>query len=428
VTRLQEENRDYKDKIRYLERTIALMKPTVQADAPSSLTMASSSSSEFGSFLSEVGSLGRTNALRANIRGIIYVNMLDIELMDHTEHPYASRSLALPLVPSASISTPDTWRREITVPNSLPTNPAHGYVGISVDPGNPVTPQHQLIGSQYTNILPLYDLSEPLHPGNIELAQHHPPEENRADTFIPSSIPQEMVPIIFPVFSATTDPLSIARYYFFANGIIFGLRFTSAKTQAWINGDLSNTIIRSASVHASNLWGLTLLARSQGSQLDDAVQATHYSAACASLRIPTTTRESIADDIQARVVLAIYDFDKRNFVAGRTLLREAVWSIRQAGLEFTLPSRTSGIRNDATLYVAATAKDHERDALCHLVSVDIGARMILNVESALDASMQLSIAQLLVSVFLSCHSLPSDFYHSHTATNILMMPQSWCSV
>jgi hypothetical protein len=194
------------------------------------------------------------------------------------------------------------------------------------------------------------------------------------------------------------DQPTLSRHHVFANGLTLGLRFTSVKTQALIHGDLSDTIIGSACVHASTLWGLALIARAQGEVPDDALQATYHSAAHASLQNPPTTRDLIVDGIQARVVLAIYDFNRQNLVAGNRWLHEAVWCIRQAGLRFTLPDQTSGIRNDWTLYIAPTAQDQERDALCYLVSVDLGNRMITNAKSSFEDDMQQSVAQLLVSV------------------------------
>jgi hypothetical protein len=247
----------------------------------------------------------------------------------------------------------------------------------------------------------LQDLPEETHPGDKTFAHPHPsPTQTSGPTnaFISPRISEPITTVTLPVFPAATDQLTFARHHVFANGLTLGLRFTSVKTQALIHGDLSDTIIGSACVHASTLWGLALIARAQGEVPDDALQATYHSAAHASLQNPPTTRDLIVDGIQARVVLAIYDFNRQNLVAGNRWLHEAVWCIRQAGLRFTLPDQTSGIRNDWTLYIAPTAQDQERDALCYLVSVDLGNRMITNAKSSFEDDMQQSVAQLLVSV------------------------------
>jgi hypothetical protein len=132
--------------------------------------------------------------------------------------------------------------------------------------------------------------------------------------------------------------------------------------------------------------------------MDATLQAGYYRAAYASLRIPPTTRESAVDDVQARSILALYDFNSLNIVAGDKWLREAVGTARQAGLSITLPSRMSGVRDDVALYVAATAEDQERDALCTLAYVDTGKRILVNTESRFDEELQRPLTQLLVSV------------------------------
>jgi hypothetical protein len=209
---------------------------------------------------------------------------------------------------------------------------------------------------------------------------------------------RDIVSIVFPTFAATTNPLALARYYTFSRGLLFGVRFTSAKTQALINGDLSHALIHPAVVHTATLWGLVLMARSQDHPLDDAIPASYYNAAHASLLIPPVTRSSAVDDVQARAFLALYTYSKANAVAGRKWLREAAWTAQQAGLKITLPSRMSGVRDDVTLYVAATAEDQERDALCTLAYVDTGSKILLDTESHLDEGLQRSLTQLVVSV------------------------------
>jgi hypothetical protein len=211
-------------------------------------------------------------------------------------------------------------------------------------------------------------------------------------------MPSDIVPIAYPVFSTTTNPLAIARQYVFSRGLKFGLRFTSAKTQALLNGDLSHALVHPAIVHATTLWGLLMTAHSRGHHMDATLQAGYYRAAYASLRIPPTTRESAVDDVQARSILALYDFNSLNIVAGDKWLREAVGTARQAGLSITLPSRMCGVRDDVALYVAATAEDQERDALCTLAYVDTGKRILVNTESRFDEELQRSLTQLLVSV------------------------------
>jgi hypothetical protein len=313
---------------------------------------------------------------------------------------------------------------------NLSDNTTHDPSSISDISHSQIAPPYPLIGTWRKPTLPLGISPQTIHGGRGQCAQlYHPPIPafGPANSLPSLNTPNELIPIVFPVFAATTDILSLSRYYLFANGIIFGIHFTSAKTQALINGDLSNTIIRSASVHASTLWGLALIARSHGNLLDDTVQSQHYSAAYMALQIPPKTRESAVDDIQARAVLAIYDFNKKNIVSGCTWLREAAWSIRQAGLQFTLPDRTSGIRNDASLYVAATAQDQERDALCYLVCVDVGARMLINAESSLGDDVQHSVAQLLVSTRSAQFGALLNKLHSCIATNTLITHLSLCS-
>jgi hypothetical protein len=307
-----------------------------------------------------------------------------------------------PLVPSTSTSLQVSQPAHAYIPHDLSVDAVYGHLVIPTGSQHHVTPVHPLSDPQYSLPLPSHATHPTLHSNDpsLGLPRFCPSQAQLfrpIDPTVSFHTPSDLVPIVFPVFASTTDPLALARYYTFSRGLIFGLRFTSAKTQALINGDLSHTLIHPAIVHASTLWGLALIARYQGHLLDDAVQASHYSAAYASLLVPPTTRESAVDDIQARAVLALYEYNKKNLVAGGKWLREAVWTVRQAGLQVTLPNRTSGVRNDVTLYIAATAEDQERDALCNLAYVDMGNKILLDTESNLDEETQTAINRMLVS-------------------------------
>jgi hypothetical protein len=304
-------------------------------------------------------------------------------------------------VSSTSTSLQVSQQAHAYIPHDPSVDAVYGHLIIPTRSQNHVTPVYPLLDPQHSLPLPSHATQPTLHPNEPSLnpAQLHPSQAQLFRTIDPTVsfyAPSALVSIIFPVFASTTDPLAPARYYTFSRGLIFGLRFTPAKTQALINGDLSHTLIHPAIVHASTLWGLALIARSQGHLLDDAVQASHYSAAYASLLVPPTTRESAVDDIQARAVLAVYEYNKKNVAAGGKWLREAVWTVRQAGLQVTLPSKTSGVRNDMTLYIAPTAEDQERDALCNLAYVDMGNKILLDTESNLDEGMQMAINRMLV--------------------------------
>jgi hypothetical protein len=330
-------------------------------------------------------------------------------------------SLEWPLVVPTAMATSIVQQTRSSFPKDSFTDTAHSHVTVAADHHHHGAPYYQLVESQIVHaqtsttldaIHPGYGIVPPhLHPSRTEASR--PPEIS-----ILSSTYHERIQVPFPTFNVTSDPLTFARHCLFANGLAFGFRFTSTKTQAILFGDLSSTIVRSACVHVSTLWGLALVARAQGQVPDVALQAAYHCAAHTSLQIPPTTQESAVDDIQARAALAVYDFNRQNLVAGSRWLREAISSIRQAELQFTLPTRTNGIRNDSTLYIAATAQDQERDALCYLVGVDLAARMLFNTKSSLSDDMQQSVAKLLVSLSLVFYTTsPNIQNQSHCDQN-----------
>jgi hypothetical protein len=277
-------------------------------------------------------------------------------------------------------------------------NESHGQFTASADAQSHAALCYPCSDSQYASSLPWSNGSEALDPDTTHFHSSQAQAFQPSDPTVSFYTPSDVVPIVYPVVAATTDRLALARYYTFCRGLMLGLRFTSAKTQALLNGDLSHTLVHPALVHVAALWGIVSIADSQRHPLDDVIPTSHYNAACVSLLVPPMTRSSAVDDVQARAVLALYKYRQEDLVGGRKWLREAVWTVRQAGLKITLPSQTSGVRDDITLYIAATPEDQERDALCTLAYVDTGTRILFNTESHLDGESQQSLTQLLVSV------------------------------
>jgi hypothetical protein len=170
--------------------------------------------------------------------------------------------------------------------------------------------------------------------------------------------------------------LANARNYAFAfGGIIYGLRFTPAKTQALLEGDLSGSVLHPAAVRAAELWGLALLARvptppstptatgnsnhphNQGASsssnfsnfdpnsnphpipLTEPARAFYTAAATAALSTPLTSRGAAVDAVQARTLLSLYHINQADMVGGAHWLRSACWIVSKAGLRLTLPDR-----------------------------------------------------------------------------------------
>jgi hypothetical protein len=278
-------------------------------------------------------------------------------------------------------------------------NKSHGQLALSTGAQSHTAPCYPCSNSQFTPSSPWYNITpEALYPYTTHFHSPQVQAFQPSDPTVSFYNSSDIVPIVFPMVAATTDRLALARYHTFCRGLMLGFRFTSAKTQALLNGDLSHTLVHPALVHVATLWGLVSIAHSQRHPLDDAIPTSHYNAAYASLLVPPTNRSSAVDDVQARVVLALYAYKQENLVGGRERLREAVWIVRRAGLKVILPSRMSGVRDDMSLYIAATAEDQERDAMCSLAYVDTGTRILLNTESHFDEESQQSLTQLLVSI------------------------------